>query len=62
MVSVAVRASPVFSATVSDTLPLPVPEAPDAIAIHSALELAVQPQEEAVVTATSVEPPFAGAL
>lgn len=49
-VSVALRAAPVFAATRYSTLPLPLPEAPDAIVSQFELPLAVQAQPAPAVT------------
>jgi hypothetical protein len=58
MVIVPVRASPVFSAIVTLTLPLPVPDAAPAIVSHGALLAAVHEQLVPVVTLTvSLAPP-----
>jgi hypothetical protein len=43
-VMVPLRAAPEFAATVNDTTPLPVPEAPLEIVIHAALDAAVHAQ------------------
>jgi hypothetical protein len=62
MVAVPVRGVvPVFAATVSVTLPLPLPLAGDT-AIHPALELAVQEQPAAAVTVMACVPPPLPAL
>lgn len=52
IVSVPIRAGPVFAATLKVTLPLPVPVAPDVMVIQDALLAAVQPQPAPAVTAT----------
>lgn len=52
IVSVPVRAAPVLAATLKLTDPFPLPLAPDVIAIHSTLLLAVQVQPDVVVTLT----------
>jgi hypothetical protein len=53
-----VRAAPEFAATVNETVPLPVPDAPLEIVIHAAFEAAVHAQlvAEAVI-AMEPEPP-----
>jgi hypothetical protein len=60
IVSVPLRADPVFAATLTPTEPLPVPAAPDVIESQDALLAAVHAQALPVVTAT--EPVFAFAL
>jgi len=61
IVSVPVRAPPVFAATVNVTVPLPVPLAPLAIVIQLALLLAVHVQPDCVVTVTGPPvPPSVG--
>lgn len=58
IVSVPVRATPVFAAAVNATVPLPVPEAPPVTASHGAFAAAVHAQVFAdAVTATEPEPP-----
>jgi len=58
IVTVPIRSAlPVFAATVSETLPVPVPEAPLAIVIQLALEAADQSHVSVAVTATDTEPP-----
>ncbi len=57
MVSVPVRAGPVFGATVSGTVPFPLPLPAPAIETHGTLLVEVHAQPEAVVTATELEPP-----
>jgi hypothetical protein len=52
MVSVPVRASPSFDATLNVTDPLPVPDAPLVIVIQSTLDAAVHEQVAPVVTDT----------
>ena len=58
MVSVPLRAAPVFTATVNETDPLPVPVAPLVSVSHGALALALHVHVLAeAVTATEPEPP-----
>ena len=58
IVTVPIRSAlPVFAATVSETLPVPVPDAPLAIVIQLALEAADQSHVSVAVTATDTEPP-----
>jgi len=57
IVSVPVRALPVFAATLNETLPSPVPLAPEVIVSHAALLVAVQLQPLVVDTATGDPPP-----
>jgi len=52
IVSVPVRAAPVFAATVKPTDPLPVPVSPEVIVSHDALLVAVHPQLAVVETVT----------
>ena len=52
IMSVPVRAAPVFAATAYRTVPSPAPLAPDDTVIHSALLAAVHEHAEAVVTST----------
>jgi hypothetical protein len=52
MVAVPVRAAPVFAATLKPTGPFPVPVAPDVMAIHVALLVAVHAQPAPAVTVT----------
>ena len=59
MVSVALRAPPVFGATVKATVPLPLPDAPDEIATKVALLVAVHAHPDAAVTGTDPDPPAA---
>jgi hypothetical protein len=61
MVIVPMRCPLVSAATVYPTVPLPLPEAPEAIVIHAALLTAVHPQPAAAVTGTVPAPPAAGA-
>jgi len=57
-VIVAVRAAPVFAATLNATLPLPVPELPLEIVTHGTLDDAVHAQVPAdAVTAIDPVPP-----
>src|SRR5215472_16985121 len=60
MVSVPLRAAPVFAATENPTTPLPVPVAPEITETKLALLLAAQPQPAGAVTLTVPEPPPAG--
>src|SRR3954453_8742228 len=63
MVSVPVRAAPVFAAALKTTAPLPVPEAPLAIVSHGAFAPAVHAQEAAdAVTAIDPVPPASPTL
>ena len=57
MVSVPLRAFPVFAAMVNDTLPLLVPLAPAVIVSHDALLTAVHAHPDPAVTATVVPAP-----
>jgi hypothetical protein len=58
IVSVPLRAVPVFAATVNATVPLPVPEEPPVIVNHGTLATAVHPQEPAdAVTVPEPDPP-----
>src|SRR5688572_19882625 len=57
MVSVPLRAGPVFGATANWTGPAPFRLPPPVIVIHDALLVAVQSHAAAVVTATVPEPP-----
>jgi hypothetical protein len=59
MVSVPVRAAPVFGRTLKPTEPFPVPFAPDVIVSHDALLVAVHAHPVVVVTATVPAPPVA---
>jgi len=59
IVSVALRAAPVFGATVNATVPLPLPDAPDEIATKVALLAAVHVHPVAAVTGTDPVPPAA---
>ena len=52
IVSMPVRAAPVFSATLKPTTPLPVPAAPDVTVSHTALLTAVHGHAAVVVTFT----------
>jgi hypothetical protein len=52
IVAVPVRALPVFAATLNPTDPFAVPVAPDVMAIHDSLLLAVHAQPAPAVTAT----------
>jgi hypothetical protein len=54
IVTVPVRATPAFAATVNDTVPLAVPLAPDAIEIHATVLTAVHGQPVEAVTDTDV--------
>jgi hypothetical protein len=56
-VSVPVRATPVFGATLKAAAPLPLPLAPDVIVIHDALLWAVHAQPVPEETATCAVPP-----
>lgn len=63
IVTVPVRAAPVFAATVNATAPLPVPDAPPVIVSHATLAVAVQAQELAeAVTVIDPEPPVSPTL
>jgi hypothetical protein len=57
--SVALRAAPAFGATVKETVPLPLPVAPDEIAMKVALLVAVHAHPVAAVTGTDPVPPVA---
>ena len=59
IVSVPLRAAPLFAATVNATVPLPLPDPPLAIDIHGAFADAVHEQPAAAVTATEPPPAFA---
>ena len=60
MVSVVERAAvPVFAATVNETLPEPLPDAPLVIVTHDAGLVAVQLQPAVVVTVPEPLPPLA---
>jgi hypothetical protein len=61
-VSVAVRASPVFSAIDTPTVPFPVPAEPDVIVTNAAVDAAVQPQPALVVTPTDALAPVPATL
>jgi hypothetical protein len=50
----------VFAATVTATVPLPLPDAPEVIVSHDALLVAVQPHPPATVTVTDSGSPDAG--
>jgi hypothetical protein len=52
IVAVPVRAPPVFAATLKPTAPFAVPVAPDVIAIHASLLVAVHAQPAPAVTVT----------
>jgi hypothetical protein len=61
MVSVPVRAGPVFGSTLNRTEPFPLPLAPDVMLIHGALLVAVHVQPPVVDTCTFVSlSPLAG--
>ena len=61
-VNVPVRAAPVFTAALIDTVPFPLPLAPAVIDNHDTLLVAVHAQPEPVVTVTEpVGPPPAAA-
>jgi hypothetical protein len=60
IVTVPLRAPPVFAATDSATVPLPVPEPPLVIVIHETFGVAVQAQAGPVVTMVEAAPPLAG--
>jgi hypothetical protein len=60
IVSVAVRATPVFGATANCTVPLPAPDAPCETVRKLALLVAVHVHEFGVVTEIDAEPPAAG--
>jgi len=63
MVTVPVRASAVLAANDNETVPLPVPLAPDAIVTHAALDAAVHAHVDAdAVTVTDPLPPDAATL
>ena len=53
---VAVRAGPLFEATVKLTVPVPVPDPPD-MAIHVAAVVASHPHEAPVLTEKELPPP-----
>ena len=53
---VPVRSAPAFAATAIDTVPPPVPDAPDTTVIHGTSEVAVQAQPLAPVTLTLAVP------
>jgi len=57
MVSVPVRAAPVFAVALKPTAPLPLPLAPDVMLIHEALLDAVHAQWLAVATPTGLPGP-----
>lgn len=57
MVSVPVRALPVFAAAVNATIPLPFPLAPDVIVSHVSDDVAVHAQPVAIVTFVEPLPP-----
>jgi hypothetical protein len=59
IVSVPLRASAVFAATVNVTVPFPLPDAPPVIEIHDAFDAAVHAQPLPAVTATDPLPPLA---
>jgi hypothetical protein len=61
IVSVPLRAAPVFCATLKLTVPLPLPLAPLVTLIHVALDAAVQVQLVPAVTVTESLPPAAAA-
>ena len=61
MVTVPVRAAPLFAAVVRPTVPFPAPLAPDVTAIHGTFEVDVQLQPAPAVTITDVVPPPAAA-
>ena len=62
MVIVPVRVDPeLFGATLKESVPLPVPDAPDVIVSQPSFEAAVHPQFDALaVTVTVPDPPPAG--
>src|SRR5205807_636162 len=62
MVAVPVRRAPLLAAIASCTVPLPVPEAPEAIVSQSALDTAVHWQALDVVIVTVALPPDAGTV
>jgi hypothetical protein len=63
MVSVPVRAAPVFAAMVNVTVPFPVPDAPPVTVSQAALAVAVQVHVLAdAVTATEPAPPVSAAV
>ena len=58
IVTVPVRlVDPVFAATLSETVPLPLPDAPAVTVIHASLLTAVQAQADVAVTVTLTLPP-----
>jgi hypothetical protein len=59
MVSVPLRAAPLFDATLNATEPPPVPDAPCVIVIHGAFDVALHAQPLVVVTAADPVPPAA---
>jgi len=62
IVSVPLREAAVLAATVNDTDPFPLPDAPEVTVIHGTLLLAVHAQPPAVVTFVVPEPPDAGTV
>jgi hypothetical protein len=60
IVTVPVRAAPVFGITDRVTVPMPVPEPPLVIVIHGAFGVAVHAQAGPVVTMVAAGPPPAG--
>ena len=48
-----------FAATVNDTGPLPLPDAPCVIEIHAAFDVAIHAQPPSVCTCTDTVPPAA---
>jgi hypothetical protein len=61
MVSVPLRAAPVFAATLNATDPSPLPLVPDVMVIHASLLVAVQAQPPVVETATGLPAPAVAA-
>lgn len=57
IVSVPLRAAPVFAVTVYVTAPFPEPDAPRVIATHDTFDVAVQAQPPSASTATVFDPP-----
>jgi hypothetical protein len=61
MVSVPVRAAPVFAVMLNPTVPLPLPLAPDVMLIHDVLLVAVHVQPVVVETLTGLPAPAVAA-
>ena len=60
IVTVPVRAAPVFAAADTATVPLPVPEPPLVIVIHGSFGVAIHTQAGPVVITVEAGPPPAG--